>query len=428
MATSATTESVTQLLGTIKQTFNKKLLDNRVTSNVGMELFPIDKEVPLTSTGFNIPILVAHSQSTTYDAAQGTATLTTQTAPQSVNVVVQPKELSERFTVPFGLLAQAAMGQQVSFVTEYSLKMLAIWEALERQVEQSIWYGGTYFAQNGSTGSVSSSKVTITLLSGSFAPAYIAGLLNAPIDMYATDGTTKLNSNAALVVTAVNLMASSGTAVTVTVTGNGSDLTAIASSSTAYQLWRYGENGFGTVGLCAQLANTSSTLFTGMDPTKYNVLSGNVFGSVGNLSTTKLVKYVAAAKNMGLKGKARVFVCPDAFSALANELAGLRRFDGSYSKGKLESGAETIDLRAGNVMMSITEVPFLKTGEVYCVSEESVLRPGISDITDTIGDMDLSVMSASSNGFEFRVWTSWNLIATAPAQAFCLQGVTYPAA
>lgn len=428
MATSATTESVTQLLGTIKQTFNKKLLDDRVTSNVGMEIFPIDKDIPLSSTGFNIPILVAHSQSTTFDASQGSQALTTQTAPQSVNVTVTPKELSERFTVPFGLLAQAAMGQQVSFVTEYSLKMLAIWEALERQVEQSIWYGGTYFAQNGSTSAVASSKVTITLLSGSFSPAYVAGLLNAPIDMYQTDGSTKLNTNAVLTVTAVNLMASGGTAVTVTVTGNSTDLTAIASSSTAFQLWRYNENGFGTIGLCTQLANTGSVLFTGMDPTKYNVLSGNVFTSVGNLSSTKLVKYVATAKNMGLKGKARVFICPDGFSALANELSGLRRFDGSYTKGKLESGAETIDLRVGNVVMSLTEVPFLKTSEVYCVSEDSVLRPGVSDITDTIGDMDLSVMSASSNGFEFRVWTSWNLVATAPAQGFCLQGVTYPAA
>ncbi|GAC1590964.1 MAG: hypothetical protein NVS3B25_09950 [Hymenobacter sp.] len=424
-AGSATTESVTQLLGTIKNTYAKQIQDNRVTSHVGLDLFKVDKEIPLSTQGFNIPILVAHSQSTTYDNSQGTQSLTTQTAPQSVNVVVTPKELSERFTVPFGMLAQAAMGQQVSFVTEYSLKMLAIWEALERQAEQSIWYGGTYFAVNSSATTFAANSSVLTLSPGSFSPAYLAGCLNAPVDLYSANGATKYTANGAAVVSGVDIVA--GT-MTITVISNTDQTTINTNQATAIQVWRYNEKGFGTVGLCAQLANTTTALFAGMDPTAYNVLKANVFAAVGNLSLTKVVKYVATAKNMGLKGKARVFVCPDAFSAFANELTGLRRFDGSFSKGKLESGAETIDLRVGNVTMSITEVPFLKTSEVYCCAEDSILRPGVSDITDSIGDLDLQIMSAGSNGFEFRVWTSWNLIATAPAQGFCLQGCTYPAA
>lgn len=421
MAAQATTDTTSQLLGTVKNTFADKLKDARVTSAVVQEIWPVSKK-EVIGNGFLIPIMTQHSQSTTYGQDESSGALTAMTAPQSTNLTIPAREVTERFLITFGALAKAEKGSDVSFVTEQTLKALSIWTAAKRQVEQGLLYGGMGFATIASAGSVTGSGntalVTLTLTAGSWSIAYLAGCKNAPVDVYQSNGTSKVTTTIGATVTAVDPILG-----TVTIQGNVTDLGNIAAT---HQLWRYGENGNSITGIVTQLLNTASVLFTGADPTVNAIFKGNVFATTGNLSIGILMKRVGQAKSLGLEGKAIVMVPPDGFSALANELAGLRRLDGTYSKGKLDTGAETIDVRVGNVVMSITEVPFLQEGHVVCVSEDDVMRPALQDLDDKVGSHEMTVMSSTQNGFEMRVFTSQNAIVTAPSRGFVMTGVTFP--
>lgn len=420
-ALSTNTDAINALLGDLKETYAKKMENLRPEDTTLQERHPVDTSGQPVGNNFHVPLLVTQSQSTTYDSSQGTRTLTPIVAPDSVDAQIPTREISERMLIPFGMLKQSSMGKNVAFLSDQVLKMLAMDEALRRQTEFGLLYGGSYVAQINvvTYAGGGATSATLTLVSGTYAPGYLAGCENAPWDIYQTStGTTQRNTNALIRCTVIDPFA--GTA---TITGNATDLGNVANSD---YIFRYNEVGFGMVGLATQLSNTSATLFTNVDPTKYNVLKGNVQSSVGNFSVSRLLKYIAMPKNKGLKGNAITLVSPDGFSCLANDLASLRRFDGTYTKGQLDSGAETIKLRAGGVTLEIIEHMYLRSAESYTYKEESIFRPGVSDITDNIDGLDLSVMSSSSNGYEFRKWTSQNIFCAAPAKALALTGLTYP--
>lgn len=421
-ATLATnTDAVSALLGDLKETYANEMKNLRPQDTTLQEKFPVEPGKEPIGNAFHVPLLVTHSQSTTYDTNQGTKTLTAITAPDSVDAQIPARELSERMLIPYGMLKQSGMGKNVVFLTETVLKMIALDEALRRQVEFSLLYGGSYVAQINvvTYGGGGATTATLTLVSGTYAPGYLSGCENAPWDIYQTStGTTQRNTNALIRCTVIDPIG--GTA---TISGNATDLGNVANSD---YIFRYNEVGSSITGLAVQLANTSSTLFTNMVPGNYNLLKGNVQGSVGNFAVSRLLKYIAVPKNKGLKGDATCLVSPDGFSCLANDLASLRRFDGTYSKGQMDSGAETIKLRAGGVSLEIIEHMYLRSAESYVFKDESIMRPGVSDITDNIAGMDLAVMSSSSNGFEFRKWTSQAIFCSSPARGLQLTGLTYP--
>lgn len=413
------TDAINALLGDLKETYAKAMENNRVEDTTLQTKFPVQPGSEPVGNKFHVPMLVSHSQSTTYDVSQGTRTLNPIVAPNSIDAQIPAVELSERMLIPFGMMKQSGMGKNVAFLTDQVLKMIALDEALRRQVEFSLLYGGSYVAQISAV-SNSSGTNQLTFTSGSFAPGYLANCENQKFDAYssATGASGQRNTNAALVCTVVDPIAG-----TMTVTGNSTDTAAIAAND---YLFRYNEVGFTMTGLATQLSNTSATLFTNMVPGNYNIVKGNVQGSVGNLSMSRIVKYLAIPKNKGLKGDATGLVSPDGFSALANDLITNRRYDGSYQKGKLETGAETLKVKVGAVTIEFVEHSFLRSAEVYIFKDDTIMRPGVSDIVDNIEGLDLAVMSSTTNGYEFRKWTSQAIFCSAPSKGLVLTGCTFP--
>lgn len=416
-ASSQTTDNVTSLLGSVRDTYANEIKDIRVQEDTLAEMFPPDTKAMFVGNQFHLPLIVGQSHSVTFGAQSSFQTLNTPTAPASIDALIPSREMSFRMIIPYGMLAEAEK-DSVSFVTKASLQLIALDAEGRREREWSMLYGQAAVAQN-SAFTPSGASGTGTWLAGTWAPAYISGAENQPFDIYSAIGGTKRNANAAVLLTVVDPIAG-----TFTVTGNSTDMSAIQ----ATDVWvRFGETNANTmVGVATQLANTTATLFTNMNPAAWNILKGNVISSVGVLSFEKLLKYVANAKHKGLKGEAAVLLGPDGFSAMANQLSSLRRFDGSYEKGKLTNGAETIQVRAGGVTMDIVEHLFIKQGEVYCAEKDSVYHPAVSDLTDSINGLKLEVMSAGSTGFEFRLWTSSQPVIARPGAGFQLTGVTFP--
>lgn len=420
MATSANTDS-TQLLGMIKDTWSEKYKDLPVVNTVMQERHPLDASRSPIGGAFHLPIIVTNSQSTTYDVSQGGKTLNAAVAPQSVDAQVKTFEMTEILNIPFGMMAQADMGAKVSYASDQVLKMLSLWRGAKRQLEWTLLYGQSNLATVAST-SVSGSTGTITLNAGTFSPGYLSGCENAKWDCFNPALSTQRNTNAPIVITAVDTDAG-----TVTVSGNSTDLAAISASDCLFRLGERDTTQFYVFpGIITQLSNTASVLITNVDPTKYTLLKGNVVSAFGNAGVQKFAKYVSRAKNKGAEGEAIFLINPDVFGALSAELSQARRFDTSYEKGKLENGAQQMKVRVGSITMEFLEHPFLKSGDCALYFEDNVVRPGVKDISDSLSGEDLSVMSSTVNAYQWRVWTSQAALYNAPAQGVFYTGVTVP--
>jgi hypothetical protein len=404
---------LTQLAGVIKETYAKKLKDARVNFTVLQDKFKLDESSPIGNY-FHVPVLLTQSQSTLYDASGGTQALPNPIAPVSQDAQIPAMEISERMYIPFGAAAKFDAGGQVSFVSSTTLKMLALNKAVKRQIEWSLLYGGSGVATL-SVGS-SAASVTYTMGAGSFGAGYLVGAENQNFDVYDPTFVTKRNTNGALQCTAVDIEAG-----TITLNGAAADNLAVQANDV---LVRRGSRTYEITGLATQISN-AGTLFN-INAANYSLFRGTTYSSVGNLTVAKVNKGVSKARNRGADGDMTFLCSANGYAALLNDLNATRRTDYSYSKTKLETGAESITLHSSNGAIEILEHPFVKDNDAFLLPTDEVMRPGISDVTDNLAGMDLSVMSATTNAWDFRVWTAQASFLAAPAHAVYFTGVTYP--
>jgi len=146
--------------------------------------------------------------------------------------------------------AKAASGKK-AFANATQHLIETMMESAAHRVEVSMLYGQSGIGKQ-STESGSGTDRVYTLQTASFAAGIWSGAENSELDFY--NSSTKLNTNAAVVVTAVDLDAR-----TITVTGNASDLTAI-DAATLPDIYFKGSYGKEMVGIDKILTNTG-TLF-----------------------------------------------------------------------------------------------------------------------------------------------------------------------
>lgn len=397
--------------GILKPVFAKKIKDNRSLSTVLQNRHPLDA-MEMYGDSYNIPILPTNSQSPVWDTAGGTTTFPAAAAVQTINAKVTGWEFTERFQIPFGTAAQLQKGKEASFATASALKALAANKAIQRSIEYFLVHGSEGFATVASV-SNSSGVVTVTLTAGSYAPAFLAGFLNGYVDDY--NGASKRNSGN-LQCTAVDSVAG-----TITLTGANGDTSIVAAGDTLY---RAGQKGLEGQGLYTQIADQSSTIYN-VNRSTYNYMRGTVLSSTGNFSAQKLLDGIAQAADLGLEGNAD-FLCPNrVFAALAADLQSLRRLDVSYSEKKTELGTKEIEIVFGNIVCRCAVHPYMKTGVSMLYPTDAIVRPSATDVTDSIGGMDLQVMSSTTNSMELRLFSGQSFFLTSPAQAVVWTGITY---
>lgn len=404
--------------GLLKAVYAPKAKDVRVLSAILQNTHALDKS-DLFGDSFNLPLIATNSQLPVWDVAGGTTSFPAGNAIQTVNGKITGYEITERFLLPFGTAAQLANGAKASFMSAAALKMLAADKAVRRSLEYALLYGGESFATVTTSAARSGSSRVITLSAGTFAPGFLSGFLNACVDDYQSDDTTKRNSGT-VTVTAVDIVAG-----TITVTGSNADLDAFASGDLLY---RAGQKSLEMAGLHYQITNTTNTNFYGIDRTKYNYLRGTTKSTTGNFSIAKLFSGVADAQNNGLDGDAMFLCAPKLYASLLQDLQSARRLDVSFSESKTAVGTKAIEMVSGDTSVAITPHPFVKETDAMLYPKDAFLRIGASDITDAIaGMLDLQVMSSSANSMELRLWTQQSCFLAAPAQSVCWTGITYSA-
>lgn len=310
--------------------------------------------------------------------------------------------LADRIT--YDVAAKAASGGVRAFIEATELIVDALTQSMSKFIEIELLWGndahGTLGEASVNAGSGTTGTLTIDL--AEWATGIWGGLENMSIDVYQTSGTVKVNTNAAVVITAVN----PSTRV-ISYSGNSSDVTAInALNGTALQLFPYLAVGNEMNGFYNILANTGS-LFN-INAGTYALWQANTY-SFGSTAANfgKIQRMVALATARGLMEDVVVIVNPTTFANIVTSQAGARRYDSSYKSKELENGAQGLTFWGPNGRIELVPHIFMKQGYCFTLPLKRCQRTGATDLTFTLPGMpgEFFLQLPGYTAYELRCYT-----------------------
>lgn len=293
---------------------------------------------------------------------------------------------------------KAAFGSASKYVVENAMR------SFTKILEIELLYGqmgyGTVAA-----GGVSGANVTVAL--AEWAPGIWSGSKGMPIEIRDTTGAT---SRGQFIVSSVNLdtrvitLDSSATAAGVVATD---------------VVWRRGAYNNEFAGIHKILSQSTGSLFN-ISVADFELWRGNQFDCLAAaLSFNKLNLAVTRAIEKGHMGKMLALVSLKGWANMMSDQAALRKYDGSYSKQKMENGSERLVFHSQNGEIEILPSIYVKEGYAYLLSEDNWMRVGSRDISFNIpgmpGDQILRQLENSA-AYEFRMYTDQALFCCAPGR------------
>lgn len=323
--------------------------------------------------------------------------------------------LADRIT--YDVAAKAASGGVRAFVEATELIVDALTQSMSKFIEIELMWGssqhGTLGESTVHTGAGTVGSITISL--AEWSAGIWSGMENINIDAY--NAGVLVNTNAALVVTAVNV----STRV-ITVSGNATDITALnALNGTAVQLFPYLAFGQEMQGFYNILANTG-TLFN-INAATYALWQSNIYDVLSTaLNFGKVQSAIAQATARGLMEDITVFVNPTTYSNLITSQAGARRYDSSYKKSELENGTESLCFYGPNGKIEIVGHIFMKQGYAFALPLKRCQRTGATDLTFTLPGMpgEFFLQLPGFTAYELRCYTLQAAFLNSPAKAVLL--------
>jgi hypothetical protein len=380
-----------------------------------------DKEL---GNKYHQPVVLSNEHGVTYAAADaGAFSLNNSVALTMKDAQVQGSQMVLRSSMSYDAAARAGNGKK-AFVKGTELLVENMLESMTKRLELQLLYGGSDggIGNCDSSANASSTSTVITLTSASWAAGIWAGGENAELDLY--DGSSQKNTNAALVISSVDLDSKA-----ITVTGNATDIAAIDTfiaadgDDSAYLIWR-GAYGAEMSGIDKIITNTGS-LF-GISAATYKLWKGNSYAVGAALSIGKVLSGVAQGVERGLDEDVTCYINPLVWKDLNNDLAGLRSFDSSY-KEKGTAGNKSIQYFGQNGTIDIVAHNCVKQSEGFILPIRKAKRIGAVDITFKRpgggGDQMFRELSDRA-GFELRAYTDQSVFIETPARCVKLTGIT----
>lgn len=430
----AATNSTSTLVGTFKEVYAQEIIDLsapilKVTNKIKFG------EATMVGNKYHQPVDLVMEHGVTYAAANasGPVSLLNPVAGQMQDAQVEGAQIFARSQVDYETIFRAAQQGPKAFAnaTKHIVKRLT--KSASKRLELSIMHGRRGVGDISSKTGSSTSRV-FTLTSESSSAGIWAGMKNATLDIWKADYSAKINTNAAVVVSSVAL--NSSNVVTLSVTGNATDLTAVdteiglptGGSGNAHIFFETASPTNEMAGLDYIIRNTSTTLFN-IDPSAYELWSGNVYSSAtGTIQMGKLLEALALPVSYGAEGEYVAVVAPRAFEVLNSDLAALRMLDKSYDGGRGENGFGSLKYRFQNGSLEIMAHPLQKDGLVHVFNPSECKRIGATDLTFITrkGTEEVLVLElANSAGSEMRCYANQALFIEAPRRTTVLGGVTY---
>lgn len=297
--------------------------------------------------------------------------------------------------------SRAALGGQKAFMDATKFLVANMLRSMAKKLEIEMLYGQVGY---GKVGSVSTTQVTIS--TSEWAPGIWAGAEGMPIEIRSAAGST---SRGVFTVVSVDM----DTRV-LTLSADAAAAGVIATDV----IWHKGAYGNEFPGIHKIISTTSGTLFN-IDTGTYALFRGNVYSaSSAALSFTKLNLAAARAVEKGLEGPLVALVNPRAWANMLSDQAALRRYDGSYSQSKMDTGAEKLMFHSQNGLIEIEPSIYVKEGYAYLISIDDWFRVGSTDMTfkrpgqgdDFFRDLE------NSAAYELRLYSDQAVFCMAPAR------------
>ena len=286
-------------------------------------------------------------------------------------------------------------------------------KSLEKIAEITCIHGGSGI---GTISGVSDSSGTnvLTISAATWAPGVWSGMIGLRLDAVDSIGGTVQNSNATLVVSAVDYANK-----TVTVTGNATDTAALAINDI---LVLRGADGVEQTGLIAQLDN-AGTLF-GIDANAYDMWKASEFSVSGALTFAKIMEGVSlAVAKGGLDEDAVFFVSPKNFESMNSDQAAAREYDSSYKK-ESENGFSSIKFRGQSGIVEVVAHPFFKDGEAALLPKSCVRRIGATDVEFINDGGDYFRAVDGAGAYECVGQFDFQIVITEPAKCVLYKAIS----
>lgn len=272
----------------------------------------------------------------------------------------------------------------------------------------------------------SATSNTLTLTKASSAIGMWLQLDGAAFDVYDSTLATQRNTNAEFALSAPTLL-SDGESVEITLTGNATDMAAIAvGDAIVPRGWISGTSGIGL----RKIANNTGTLY-GIAANTYPLWKANT-KALGGAAASMLAITQAAAiqvQRSGRKGKIlKAFCSYPTWNNLNNNIAGLRRFAES-TKSKVELGTmDSIKFFGPGVGIDISPCALMWNSELMMGEWSSFRRMGSHDLgwdipgASPLPDKFVHVV-ADKNAYEIRGGWRQLIVPKRPACLTLLTGI-----
>ncbi len=364
---------------------------------------------------YHQPVVLAWPGGFTYAAAGSGAFALNAAAPSTMkDAQLNGSQILLREYMDYEAAAKAAKGRN-AFVDATSLMFEMMQKSARKRLEVALLYGSVGLGKV-STKSASTSPTVITFTAATWAPGIWSGMEGSSFDVY--NGSSQINTNAALVCSAVDVDARQ-----VTFTGNNTDINLIAAG---YDIYFRGAYGNEMAGIHKVLTNTGS-LFN-IDAAAYNLWKATQYDA-GNVALTfnKIKAAVGRAVGRGLDEDVKVLVNPGGWDNMMSDLAALRRFvEKSGGKGSsYEIGSENIVFYSQAGRIEIVPSIYVKEGFAYGLVKSQWKRIGATDITFQTPGYGGQIFTQLGEyaGFDVRCYTHQAIICEMPARNFIITGI-----
>lgn len=395
-------------------------------------LAPIAARVPFEQAAavgnkYHVPVDLTLEGGFTYAAYGVTPTLIGAIAGFTGDAQIQGSEIYGQAQVTYGsVMASATSQQAVKDATRVVVRRLS--RGGVKRLEIDMLHGGIGIGvANAISGTLTTRVITIS--APTWSAGIWAGMEGAQLDARRTVTTyadTLINTNAAIVITAVNVATRE-----ISVSGNATDLTALdtyAATGTALMFFHTSSPVTSMAGLHEIAANTG--LLFNINAAQYALWGGNQYPNFGTPSLEKVLEALSLTASFGGQGLRSTLICsPKFYEVLNSNEAALRRYDSSYKRVRGENGFEGLLFQGQTGELEVLPHMFQKDGQALLCCLDEVHRIGGQDFSFVIGTGEgekIVLHIPNSPAGEMRLQSQQAIYAEAPRHMVNITGVTYP--
>lgn len=331
----------------------------------------------------------------------GTDTLNDAVAQVSATATVNAGQIVLRSRVSYEAI-ERAKDSKTAFAKFNDDKFIPMVESFRKREEIYAIYG------RDGLGKVSANDSgVLTISDDTWAPSLWLGCEGLILEAFTSKAASASQHNTDLTVTAVST-------ANKTVTVSGTSSAVVADDHLYYKGDRTTTAHRAPVGLMT-IARNTGTLY-GISASTYSLWSANAHDvGTSGLTLAKVLEAAAKAADKGCDEALTCLVPVSCFQSLVSDQAALRRYEGSYSKTKLENGAESLDFFGATGKISIVPYMFMKQGEFVMFPERHVYRIGFAEMKSAVGkNEDIIFDIEASTNKEMRLYAGWTVFCDKP--------------